>query len=90
MRVEIFFSGFEALRNADGLFLNQTYEKTRMSEANSTITHLPNGAELFIGDNEPFENPTLYRSIEGLRYSTMTRCDSLNYSGKHIKEFWDT
>ncbi|KAL5854979.1 hypothetical protein ACOSQ4_004781 [Xanthoceras sorbifolium] len=77
-----YFLGFEAFRNAQGIYLTQTkyivdlLTKTNLLNSKPCDTSICSSVKLSRNSGKPFTDPTLYRSTLGaLQYLTYTRPD---------------
>ena len=77
-----YFLGIEASRCGNDMYLTQSkyihdlLVRTKMSGAKPSSTPIPAGKQLSLGDGDPLEDPSLYRSVVGaLQYLNLTRLD---------------
>ncbi|KAK9074370.1 hypothetical protein SSX86_006968 [Deinandra increscens subsp. villosa] len=87
-----YFLGLEVISNTSGLFLSQTryardiLERAKMLDAKPMATPLASNIT-FTTSGQPFEDPTLYRSLVGaLQYLTITRPD-ISYAVNQVSQF---
>ena len=91
-----YFLGFEVLRTPLGLHLSQTkyaadlLHRTNMAVAKPCSTPMSLSNNLSLSDNEPFSQPSMYRSTIGaLQYLTRTRPD-LAFCVNKLSQFIQT
>ncbi|KAG6423270.1 hypothetical protein SASPL_113661 [Salvia splendens] len=89
-----YFFGLEVTYTSSGIFLNQAkyardiLQRASLEESKPVSTPLVAGCQLST-DGQPFEDPTLYRSLVGLlQYLTITRPDlsfDVNLVSQHLQ-----
>ncbi|XP_042035270.1 uncharacterized mitochondrial protein AtMg00810-like [Salvia splendens] len=89
-----YFLGLEVTYTSSGIFLNQAkyardiLQRASLEESKPVSTPLAAGCQLS-KDGQPFEDPTLYRSLVGsLQYLTITRPDlsfAVNLVSQHLQ-----
>ena len=85
-----YFLGITVSRNPAGPFLSQTkydaeiLDKAGMSQCKPALTPVTTSSKLCVDPGSPYDNPTLYRSLdEALQYLTFTR-PNISYAVQQV------